>query len=476
MSVRSPASPRPLNRTTFVADTPAPVRIVHIGLGAFHRAHQAWYTDQVDQKREWGIASFTGRSPNVAELLSAQDGLYTLIERSGKGDQDQVIQSIVAAHDGADLETLCGLVAAPTTAIVTITVTEAAYYVGADLTLDLTAKTVAADIAKLRGSRNEDKAFAPAGPSLESMAARLVVALDARRNAGSGAIAVVSCDNLSANGTAARNAIVGTAAAVDSELAGWIEENVSFVSTSVDRITPRTTKADIARVAEETGFADNAPVVTEPFRSWVFSGAFPAGRPKWEDAGAIFVDDIEPFERRKLWLLNGAHSLLAYAGQLRGHGTVAEAMADPACARWVEDLWNEAQQHLTKPELHIREYRAALLERFSNARIAHHLAQIAMDGTNKLRMRAVPILRAQRAAGRDGTGAARAIAAWLEFVKGAAKIEDAFADRIRDGLSKPANQRTAGLVSLLDENFGSDASILKLIDSLRGNFVVATIR
>jgi fructuronate reductase len=403
-------------------------------------------------------------------MLSAQDGLYTLIERSGKGDQNQIIQSIVAAHDGANLEALCGIVAAPKTAIVTITVTEAAYYLGADLTLDLTAKTVAADVAKLRGWWSEDKAFALAGPSPESMAARLVVALDARRRAGSGAIAVVSCDNLSANGTAARNAIVGTAAAVDSALAGWIEENVSFVSTSVDRITPRTTEADIARVAEQTGFDDGAPVVTEPFRSWVLSGAFPAGRPEWEKAGALFVDDIEPFERRKLWLLNGAHSLLAYAGQLQGHGTVAEAMADPACARWVEDLWNEAQQHFTEPELHIPEYGAALIERFNNPRIAHHLAQIAIDGTSKLRMRAVPILRAERAAGRDGTGAARVIAAWLEFVETATKIEDAFADRIRDGLSKPSSQRTAALVSLLDEDLGTDVSILKLIDDLRGKF------
>lgn len=476
MSDRLSAIPRPLNRKTFAAEPPAPARIVHIGLGAFHRAHQAWYTDQVDQNRQWGIAAFTGRSPHAAEVLSAQDGLYTLIERSGKGDEDQIIQSIVAAHDGADLEALCGVVAGPKTAIITITVTEAAYYVGADLTLDLTAKTVTADIAKLRGWRSEETGFAPAGSSPESMAARLVVALDARRRAGSGAIAVVSCDNLSANATAARNAIVGTAAAVDSALAGWIEQNVSFVSTSVDRITPRTTEADIARVTQQTGFDDRAPVVTEPFRSWVLSGAFPAGRPEWENAGALFVDQIEPFERRKLWLLNGAHSLLAYAGQLRGHGTVAEAMADPACARWVEDLWNEAQQHLAEAELHIPEYRAALKERFDNARIAHHLAQIAMDGTNKLRMRAVPILRAERMAGRDGIAAARVIAAWLDFLEVTTKIEDAFADRIRDGLAKPASQRTAALVNLLDENIGTDVSIIKLIDSLRGNFAVATIR
>jgi fructuronate reductase len=462
--------PRPLNRNTFAADPPARVRIAHIGLGAFHRAHQAWYTDKVDAKREWGIAAFTGRSPRAAETLSAQDGLYTLIERSGKGDQTQIIQSIVAAHDGADLQALSGLVTAPTTAIVTITVTEAAYHVAAVLTLYLRAKIVTADLAKLRASWSEDKGFTLADSIPESMAARLAVALDARRRAGAGAIAVVSCDNLSANGRAARNAIVGTAAAVDPSLAVWIEENVSFVSTSVDRISPRTTVAVIARVAEQTGFDDKSPVVTEPFHSWVLSGAFPAGRPEWEKAGAVFVDDIEPFERRKLWLLNGAHSLLAYAGQLRGHKTVAEAIADQQCAEWVESLWDEAQRHLTQPELQIGDYRAALLNRFANARIAHHLAQIAIDGTSKLRMRAVAILCAERAVGRDGAAAARVIAAWIDFLHTAAEIKDAFATQIRDALAKPAVRQTAALLTLLEEELSRDEQIVNLIDSLRGSF------
>ena len=189
-------------------------------------------------------------------------------------------------------------------------------------------------------------------------------------------------------------------------------------------------------------------MVTEPFRSWVLSGAFPAGRPKWENAGAIFVDDIEPFERRKLWLLNGAHSLLAYAGQLRGHGTVAEAIADQHCADGWKLSGMKRQQHLTKPELHIREYRAALLERFSNARIAHHLAQIAMDGTSKLRMRVVPILRAERAASRDGTAAARVIAAWIDFWHSRRQIEDAFAKHI-DGSRRSITPKV--FVNLLDE-------------------------
>jgi fructuronate reductase len=494
---------RPLNRSTYDAGSPAPVRIVHIGLGAFHRAHQAWYTDQADAGREWGIAAFTGRSPKAAEELNSQDGLYTLIERTGEGDNFSVLRSIVEAYDGADLASLSRLVAAPATAIVTMTVTEAAYYLGVDGRLDLASPVVAKDIALLRAAWAEgmttepgrevpatesgdgslaplsaDTAGAPAGDAGRerpaSMAARLVVGLDARRRAQAGPIAVVSCDNLAANGTAARHAVLGTAAEVDEALAAWIDANVSFVDTSIDRITPRTTEADMADVAEATGYADVSPVVTEPFRSWVLSGDFPAGRPRWEDAGAVFVDEIEHFERRKLWLLNGAHSLMAYSGQLRGHETVAQALADPACAGWVEDFWNEAAAHLTEPELDVPGYRSALLERFANPRIAHYLAQIAMDGSSKLRMRAVPVLKAERAAGRTGAGAARMIAAWLGFLAEAARkgeqIRDAEAARIGDALALQGRDRTVALVGLLDAELAAEASVLELIEGFGGTF------
>lgn len=490
---RNPAA-RPLNRTTYDAGRPAPVRIVHVGLGAFHRAHQAWYTDQADPGREWGIAAFTGRSPKAAGELNSQDGLYTLIERAGDGDRFSVIGSIVEAYDGADLASLARLTAAPATAIVTMTVTEAAYYLGVDGRLDLASPVVSKDIALLRAAWAEGMKAAPAVevPATESgdgslaplqggppevpasMAARLVVGLDARRRAGAGPVAVVSCDNLAANGTAARHAVLGTAAEVDEALAAWIDANVSFVDTSIDRITPRTTEADVADVAEATGYADLTPVVTESFHSWVLSGTFPAGRPRWEDAGAVFVDDIEHFERRKLWLLNGAHSLMAYSGQLRGHETVAQALADPACAGWVEDFWNEAAAHLPEPELDVPAYRAALRERFANPRIAHYLAQIAMDGSSKLRMRAVPVLKAEREAGRTGAGAARLIAAWIGFLAQSAgkgeQIRDAEAGRLARALGLQGHGRTAALVGLLDAELAGDASVLELIDGFEGTF------
>ena len=208
-------------------------------------------------------------------------------------------------------------------------------------------------------------------------------------------------------------------------------------------------------------------MVTEPFRSWVLSGDFPAGRPRWEDAGAQFVEEIEPYENRKLWLLNGSHSLLAYAGQQRGHHTVAEAVADPQCAKWMEAFWDEAQAHLPT-ELDIPGYRAALRERYSNARIAHNLAQIAIDGSSKLPIRAVPVLRAEREAGRDGSASARPIAAWIAFLQSAKaagnKINDAGIAALNKALPLSERERTKALVGLLDRSLAEDESLLELID------------
>ncbi|HEY8752938.1 MAG TPA: mannitol dehydrogenase family protein [Arthrobacter sp.] len=453
-----------LNRTTHAAATP-PVRIVHLGLGAFHRSHQAWYTSQAGDAGDWGIASFTGRRPDAALALAEQDGLFTLVERADSGDTFAVVGSIVEAVDGADVERLAELVAAPATAMVTLTVTEAAYRLGADGKLDTTASDVVGDLALLAsGSGNPST---PLG--------RLVFALAARRAAGAGPLAVVCCDNLANNGTVARNAVTGLAAVWDADLAAWVEENVSFVSTSVDRITPRTTEADIAAVEAACGYRDNSPVVAEPFTNWVLSGEFPAGRPRWEDAGAVFVDHIEPYENRKLWLLNGAHSLLAYAGQLRGHTTVAQALADPQCLAAVESFWDEAEANLTGAsaggaDLQIPAYRDALLARFSNARIAHHLAQIAMDGSTKLRMRAVPVLLAERAQGRSGAAAALMIAAWIDFSAAAETFHDPLAAEVAAANQLEGTERVRAVLELVDPAVAADDAVVELVLGLLGTF------
>lgn len=436
-----------------------------MGLGAFHRSHQAWYTQHSGDAAEWGIASFTGRRPDAAEVLAAQDGLYTLVERSDAGDSFEVIGSIVEAVDGADDGRFVELVAAPLTSLITLTITEAAYRLGTDGKLDSQAPDVVADLAVLADGLSSGKPTTPLG--------RLVLGLAARRDADAGPLAVVCCDNLSNNGTVARSAVMGMAKAFDAGLAAWIDANVSFVSTSVDRITPRTTDADIDAVAAACGYRDESPVVAEPFRNWVLSGDFPAGRPHWEDAGALFVDEIEPYENRKLWLLNGAHSLLAYAGQLRGHKTVAEALADDFCRRAVEDFWDEAAANLQGEDLRIPEYRAALLERFGNSRIAHHLAQIAMDGSAKLRMRALPVLRAERAAGRSGQAAARMIAAWSAYTATATGLQDPQAEDITAANLLTGRARLEALLGLVDPDLVADAAIVDLVEGLAETFAVA---
>ena len=464
-SAETPAAALPRLSRAIRPSAKAPVRIVHLGLGAFHRSHQAWYTQHAGDTANWGIAAFTGRRPDAAQALAEQDGLYTVVERADTGDAFEIVSSIVEAVDGADTGRLAGLVAAAETAIVTLTITEASYGLTVDGRVDHTAPEVEADLAQLN-SGSAGKPTTPVG--------RLVLALAARKAADAGPLAVVCCDNLSNNGTVARNAVVGLAAAWDAGLAEWIEANISFVSTSVDRITPRTTAADVAAVEEACGYADNSPVVAEPFRNWVLSGSFPAGRPRWEDAGAVFVDDIEPFENRKLWLLNGAHSLLAYAGQLRGHATLAEALADPLCLAAVEHFWNEAEANLPGPaargaDLQIPAYRAQLLARFRNSRIAHHLAQIAMDGSTKLRMRAVPVIRAERAAGRPGSAAALMIAAWMDFIA-FGTVHDPLASDIAAANQLNGTDRIRALLDLVDAGLAGDTGVVDLIGGLTGAF------
>ena len=259
---------------------------------------------------------------------------------------------------------------------------------------DLAAPTVAADVDWLRRNLRATRFDLSDAP--KTALARLLVGVEARRRAGGGDLAIVSCDNLPENGDLTRAAMLSLA-----RLAGagdtfdHLVDHVTFVSTSIDRITPRTTKADAAAVASATGWRDASPVVTEPFHDWVLSGEFRGGRPDWEAGGARFVDDIDPFERRKLWLLNGAHTLMAYAGSARGHLTVAEAIGDSAVREWVDEFWSEAVAHLPVAGLDLDAYRAALRDRFDNARIQHRLDQIGQDGTTKLRVRIVPVLKAE---------------------------------------------------------------------------------
>jgi fructuronate reductase len=397
--------PRPrLSRT---APAP-PVRIVHLGLGAFSRSHVAWYTHRAADAEEWGIAAYTGASAELAERLTGQGGLYTLVERGAAHDTFETVTSIVRAQPGGDLESWLTDLSATTTAIVTLTITEAGYRLTPLDTPDLSDPRVVRDIDLL--GRLARDGTPPDQCVVATALGRLVLGLEVRRRAGAGPLSIVSCDNLPDNGGHLGRGLVAFADACLPQTAAWIRENVAFVGGSVDRITPRVDDLEMRRLRTRLG--DAAPVVCEPFSDWVMSGDFPAGRPRWEDAGVRFVDDIEPWEARKLWLLNGSHSILAWRGILAGHETVADAIADRACRDLVETFWDGAERNLPG-ELDIPAYRRALLDRYENPRIEHRLDQIAADSSVKARLRIVPVAVRELAQERPASGCAQALAAFL---------------------------------------------------------------
>jgi fructuronate reductase len=386
-------------------------RIVHMGLGNFHRAHQCWWTWVVahpDDREQWTVTAFTGRRPDAAAVLNAQGCRYTLVKRDSEEDRFEIVTALREAFDGADQATFDARVADPATGVVTMTVTEAGYHLEA------------------------------APP------ARLLSGLRARFRAGGAPIAVVPCDNLSTNGVRIADLLL-TLAADEPDLRAWLSTEVSFVNTSVDRITPRPTADDLAKVERLTGFADRAPVITEPFHDWVLSGDFPGSRPHWERADAQFVDDIEPWEHRKLWLLNGAHSLMAYVGLLRGCQTLADANADDTITAATEAWWAEVATLLDPDE--VADYVPRLRARFANTAIGYPLTQITENGPEKMRVRVAEPAVALRAAGRSADAAALAIAAYLNYVE--------------------ASPDTAGAVSRLSDALADDKTFVDTITDFR---------
>lgn len=438
----------------------APVRIVHLGIGNFHRAHQAWYTAHTPDAAQWGIAGFTGRRADMAEALGPQDGLYTLITRSADGDAFELVGALSAVHAAAEHDAYLDYLSRPEVAIVTITVTEAAYLRTPDGGLDASRDVVQRDLKALRKD--------PRAP-VDSLPARLVAGLVARRSAGAAALTILSCDNLPENGAVTKTVVCDLAALLDQSLnhslTTWIEANVDFATSMVDRITPGTTDEDRKLVEEACGYIDAYPVPTEPFNEWVISGAFPAGRPRWEEAGVTLVTDVGPFEQRKLWLLNGSHSMLAYAGSIRGHQTIDEAIADDDCRSWVEAFWDEASRHVSLPAEDTTKYRQALLNRFSNPRAGDQLSRIAADGSAKLPVRTLPTIRAERAAGRIPTGCATTVAAWVLHLRGlGAPVKDpggAAAQIAANGVG--LDVAIPAVLSLLEPGLGDDRDFVDAV-------------
>ncbi|MBP2561998.1 fructuronate reductase [Neorhizobium galegae] len=396
--------------------------IVHIGLGAFHRAHQAVYTDAAlaAEFGEWGIVGISLRSVDIVHDLAAQDGLYSVVARSAAGDSAQVVGSVVKGLSGTENQAeILALLADPAIRIVTITVTEKAY--GVDPVsggLDRNHPSIKADLAD------------PTSPT--GVIGYLVEGLSRRHAAGLPPFTVLCCDNLPTNGRIVRKLVIEMAGARDPALANWIAGQGAFPSSMVDRIVPAAT--DETRELAETliGAEDRLALSTEPFMQWVIEDHFLADRPKWEAGGALFVDDVEPYEKMKLRLLNGSHSLVAYLGQLKHLTFVRDVMAVPEYRALVRRHMAEAVTTLDPvPGIDLGHYMEQLIERFENPTIAHKTQQIAMDGTQKLPQRIFAGAMEALANGGDASSAAYVVALWIAYARKTAEINDPRAEELK---------------------------------------------
>ncbi len=377
------------------------VGILHLGPGAFHRAHQAVFTEDAIEAEggDWGILGVALRRPETPDLLNGQDSLYT-VEIRGEDLRHRVIGALrTAATAQAEPHRVLDAFASPRIHIVTLTVTEKGYALDGAGALDFGHPDVALDLT---------------GPEVPvSTIGWLAAGLAERRTTGGGPLTVISCDNLNQNGRKLQAAVLAFARETDPTLVSWIEDNVAFPSTMVDSITPASTPELLDRVESALGLTDLACVQREAFTQWVIEDAFAGPRPAWEAAGAELVADVEPFERLKLHVLNAAHSALAYLGLPCGHALVREAIADRALSAFVEAMIQE-EVAPALPDLAVDAYWLQVRERFANPNIDHALAQISQDGSLKLAQRIFPIMAANAREGRPTGRLARVVKAWLE--------------------------------------------------------------
>ncbi|CAM3506970.1 mannitol dehydrogenase family protein [Isoptericola cucumis] len=450
------ALPQPLPPGVAPPVTPAQVGVVHLGIGAFHRAHQAVFTEEAARATgdlRWGILGVTQRSAAVRDQLRPQGGVYAVLTAGTDRARLDLVGSVVdVVWPAEETPRVLAALAAPTTHVVTLTVTEKGYARGADGGLDL--DRVADDLAALRAEHGVDGAAgrpsdadAVSGGPGRSAIGLLVRGLAARYRAAEAAgdrrpLTVLTCDNMVDNGRVLQRLVD---AAVDAALPGsrgdalraWLAADVTFPCSMVDRIVPATTPAQRDAVERDLGGRDEGLVVGEPFRQWVIEDRFAGPRPPWEAAGATFTADVAPWERAKLRMLNGTHSLLAYAGRLAGHATIAEAVADPALRERARAfMLDDALPTLTPPDgADLAAYGESLLERFANPATGHTTVQVSMDGTQKIPIRWGGIVADRLAAGEVPAGAAFALAAWCEVVRRAAAdgraVDDPRADELR---------------------------------------------
>ncbi len=390
--------PESVERPRYVRSRPEH-GILHFGLGAFHRAHQAVYTDDAIAASGdiWGITGVSLRSPAVAAQLNPQDGLYTASFRSGSGARQRLIGSVrgvlVAATQS---QAVVAALAAPQTRIVSFTVSEKGY------------------------CRNADGDLDPSQAGGNSFFRFLAAGLAQRQQAGLPGLTLLSCDNLASNGRQLDRLVTQYLELQAPEVTRWYHDHCTCPATMVDRIVPASIPEDLDQHAGLLGLRDEAAVFTESFTQWVIEDRFAGARPQWEAGGAQFTQAVQAWETAKLRLLNGAHSALAYLGLARGHTFVHEAIADPPLRALVLRLMRiEAASSLTPaPGQNLEHYSGALMQRFDNPALRHRLQQISMDGSQKVPQRWLETLAFHQAAGRSCPAILTALAAWTTFIRG----------------------------------------------------------
>jgi len=377
--------------------------IVHVGVGGFHRAHQAVYLDEICRAgvADWSITGAGVLSGDVAmaEALAAQDHLYALVTRDVHATNVRVIGSItdyVLAAD--DKGPLVARMASPDTRIVSMTITEGGYPVD-----EVTGEFLAPPADELP-------------PAFESLAR----AFGRRRDAGLGGLTVQSCDNVMGNGDTARTATLGVCAMVEPGLEEWAGNNVAFPNSMVDRITPQTAEADRDFLVDEYGLVDRWPVVAETFIQWVIEDEFPFGRPPYEDVGVLLTDDVRPYETLKLRILNAGHSTLTYMAALVGHTYIHEIMADPLLARYLQRFHDDEATPSLPPVagIDVGEYKRVVAERFANPEVRDQVARVCLDGTSKWPKFLVPTIESQLESGGQTKLSALALAGWCQYLLG----------------------------------------------------------
>jgi mannitol 2-dehydrogenase len=383
--------------------------VVHFSVGGFHRAHQLVYFDDLAELgcTDWGVVGVGLRSPAMRDALRPQDHLYTVVERSSAGERARVIGSMVGYHYAPDSpETVLALLTDARTRLVTMTVTGTAYRIDASSREFVPDEDVRADLAD------------PQRPT--SLFGYIVTALDHRRRAGLPPFTVLSCDNMQRNGEAARAAVVGFARLRDPDLARWIEENVAFPGSMVDRITPSTTARDRITVARRYGVADRWPVITEPFSQWVMEDTFGTDRPPLEQVGVQFVADVGDHELMKTRLLNAGHCALGALGTLAGLRQVHQVMADPVLNPYLARLMaDEIGPLLPCPAgTDLAEYQRSLLRRFADPAIGDRLDRLCRRSSSKVPLYLLPSLRTARALGRPSELLTLAVAGWCRYLQG----------------------------------------------------------